>query len=112
MPTTTGLVAYPVRMPSPAFRFLCQSWWTCHSNGRHTWRNRCDALLATGQALSVIPRAVQENLDLVIRPEPGWRGQVPSWFGVACRIGRVAMWLPIADNPGQLREFSLLALLP
>lgn len=112
MATTTLLTPYPVRLPSPAVRYLCQSWWTCHSAGRHTWRNRCDALLATGQPLSLIPRPIRESLDLVVAPVPGWRGQVLTWLGVPCRVGRVATWLPVQENPGQLREFSLLALCP
>ena len=112
MATTTPLVPYALPLPSPAVRYLFHSWWTCYSDGRHTWRNRCDALLATGQALSVIPPSIREQLDLVIRPAPGWKGQVPAWYGVACRIGRVSLWLPIEENPGELREYSLLTLLP
>ncbi|MCI0458967.1 MAG: hypothetical protein L0Z62_18570 [Gemmataceae bacterium] len=112
MATTTLLLAYPLQLPSPAVRSLCQSWWTCHSAGHHTWRNRCDALLATGQPLSVVPHSIREQLDLVIRPEPGWKGQVPAWYGIACRIGRVSLWLPIEENPGELRELALLTLLP
>ncbi len=112
MATTTLLLAYPLQLPSPAVRYLCQSWWTCHSAGRHTWRNRSDSLLATGQPLSVIPHLIQEQLDLVIKPAPGWKGQIPTWYGVACRIGRVSLWLPIEENPGELREFELLTLLP
>jgi hypothetical protein len=93
-------------------RYLCRSWWTCHSSGRHTWRNRSDALLATGQPISLIPREVQDRLELVISPERGWRGQIPSWFGVPCRIGRVQHWLPIEEEAGRYRDFALLALLP
>jgi hypothetical protein len=60
----------------------------------------------------VIPRAVFQFLDLAIAPERGWKGQVPTWFGIRCRIGRATLWLPIQEYPGQYRELSLLALLP
>jgi hypothetical protein len=58
------------------------------------------------------PAPVQQSIDLVISPVPGWKGQVPTWFGISCRIGRVSLWLPIQEQVGQYREFSLLALLP
>jgi len=47
----------------------------------------------------------------MVMPERGWKGQIPTWFGVPCRIGRVKMWLSVleAELP---REFALLALLP
>src|SRR5438067_5763710 len=105
MSTTTVLIPYPGRYPSPTVRYLCTAWWTCYSTPRHTWRNRCDLLLATDQAISVIPAAVLQMLDLVIKPAPGWRGQVPSWFGIPCRIGRVALWLPIQEHSGTYRKF-------
>jgi hypothetical protein len=69
-------------------------------------------LLATGHPLSVVPPSIQNLLDLVVNPVPGWRGITPTWFGVACRIGRATLWLPIQENPGAFRSFSLLALLP
>jgi hypothetical protein len=37
---------------------------------------------------------------------------MPSWYGISCRMGRLALWLPVQETPGQYREFSLLALLP
>jgi hypothetical protein len=55
---------------------------------------------------------MQESLELVIQTAPGWKGQAMTWFGVSCRVGRVALWLPIEENPGEYREFALLALLP
>ncbi len=112
MTTTTTLHPHPVPSPTPLVRYLGHCWWTCHSAGRHTWRNRCDALLAIGQLLSVIPRAARESLDLVIEPEAGWRGQVPTWLGVPCRIGRATLWLPVDEEPGRHRDLSFLALLP
>jgi hypothetical protein len=112
MSITVRLHPYPIRYPSPTLRFLCHSWWTCRSTPRHTWRRRCDCLLALGQPLSVIPWAIQQSLDLVIKPAPGWKGQVPTLFGVSCRIGRAALWLPVEENPGEYREFALLALFP
>jgi hypothetical protein len=112
MPTTTLLNPYPVQHPAPSAHYLCTAWWTCFSTPRQTWRNRSDILLATGQALSVIPVTIREMLDLVTTPAPGWRGRVPNWFGARCRIGRARLWLPITEEPGRFREFSLLALLP
>lgn len=112
MSTTTLLQPFPVHFPSPSVRYLVGSWWTCHSGPKHTWRNRSDSLLASGQPLSVIPKTIRELLDMVITPVPGWKGQVPTWFGVSCKIGRVVLWLPSDDEPGVYRDFSLLALLP
>jgi hypothetical protein len=112
MSTTTVLNPYSGRFPTPTVRYLCTAWWTCYSTPRHTWRSRCDLLLATSQPLSVIPAAIRQMLDLVIKPVSGWRGQIPFWFGIPCRIGRAALWLPIQENPGEYREFSLLVLLP
>src|SRR3712207_260841 len=110
--STTALIPYPVHYPSPALRYLCEAWWTCYSGSKHFWRQRSDCLIATGQALSVIPRRARELLDPQIRPAPGWKGHVPSWYDVPCGIGRVTLWLPIEQNLGQFRDFSLLALLP
>jgi hypothetical protein len=59
-----------------------------------------------------MPRTIRELLDIVITPVPGWRGQVPTWYGIPCRIGRVTLWLPIEENPGAYHQFSLLVLLP
>jgi hypothetical protein len=93
-------------------RFLVVSWWTCVSTGTHTWRNRSDSLIAPGQPLSVIPPTARNILNLDVYPVPGWRGRIPSWYGIPCRIGRVILWLANEENPGQPRPFSLLALLP
>src|SRR5260370_19681688 len=112
MPTTTLLSPPPLLLPSLSLRYLCPCWWTCHSTGRHTWRVRCDSLLATGQLLSVIPPTIRQNLDVAIKPARGWRGQIPTWFGIPCRIGRVAVWLPIEQGPELYREFSLLVTFP
>ncbi len=112
MATTTQLNPYPLSYPSPAVRYLCRSWWTCYSTPRHTWRIRCDYLLATGQPLSVIPPTIRENLHVVIKTVSGWKGQVPTWLGIPCTIGRVTVWLPVEENPGQYRDFSLVVLLP
>jgi len=94
--------------------YFCQSWLTCHGEPftRYTYRGRADSFLATEQLLSVIPLPIREFLDVVITPERGWKGQVPTWYGISCRIGRVGLWLPIEEGPGSHREFSLLALLP
>jgi hypothetical protein len=59
----------------------------------------------------VIPRTIRDLLDLEIGPAAGWRGNVPTWFGIPCSIGRVTMWLPVQEQPGQYRDFSLLVLL-
>lgn len=98
--------------PSPMARFLTQSLWTCYSSPPHTWRQRSDSILATGEPLSVIPRTARNGLDPVITPVPSWRGLAPAWLGVPCHVGRVTLWLPIQETPGQYRPFSLLALLP
>src|ERR1700736_2410757 len=106
----------PSLMPAPAdvVHYVCEFWWTCHTGtaGKHYYRELLDSMLATGQGLSVIPPAVLERFDLVITPEPGWKGQVPTWFGVPCRIGRVKMWLRVLGEPAPYREFSLLTILP
>lgn len=112
MSTTTLFNPYPIRCPTQAVHYLCQSWWTCHSSGRHTWRNRSDSLLATGHPLSVLPPTIREELDVVVTPVRGWKGKIPLWFGIPCRVGRVTTWLPILEPPGLQREFSLLVLLP
>jgi hypothetical protein len=111
MPTTL-LSPYPLPYPAASARFLCESWWTCYSTAGHTWRNRSDSLLATGLPLSVISPTIRDALDLEVTPAPGWGGQIPTWFGIVCRIGRVTVWLPVQENPGYYQAFSLLALLP
>jgi hypothetical protein len=109
---TTPLFPYPTARPVASVRYLCESWWTCRSTPQHTWRNRSDALLATGEPLSIIPRGIREALDIDITAVPTLGVAIPSWFGVACGMGRVRLWLPIAEEPGVYRGFSLLALLP
>lgn len=69
-------------------------------------------MLAPGQLLSVMPPGITERFDLDLLPERGWRGQVPAWFGVPCRVGRVTIWLPVLEGPALLRALSLLALFP
>jgi hypothetical protein len=100
--------------PTPVVHYFCESWLTCHStpSTRYTYRERIDALLATEQLLSVIPLPIRELIDVAISPARGWKGQVPTWFGIPCRVGRVKLWLPIEEGPGSHREFSLLVLLP
>jgi hypothetical protein len=104
----------PSLLPGPALiaHYLCESWWTCHTaaGSKHHYRERLDSILATSQGLSVIPPAVLERLDLVVVPERGWKGEVPTWFGVHCRIGRAGIWLPALDEPGTYQDFALLAL--
>ena len=103
---------YPVSYPTPTVRFLTESWWTCYSSPPHTWRQRSDAVLSTGQPFSVIPRTARNGLDPEITPVKGWKGFAPTWLGVPCYVGRVTLWLPIHETPGQFRTFSLLTLLP
>jgi hypothetical protein len=114
MSTTTILKPSRLAFPTPTAHYICESWWTCYStpSAAYHYRERIDSLLATEHALSVLPARVQQSLDLVITPVPGWRGQVPTWFGISCRIGRVSLWLPIREHAGHYREFSLLTLLP
>ncbi len=69
-------------------------------------------MLAPGLLLTVMPPTVTERFDLKILPERGWKGQVPTWFGIACRRGRATIWLPILEGPAPLRALSLLALFP
>jgi hypothetical protein len=114
MATTTRLQPSLLPLPTVALRFLCESWWTCVTPGapHSTWRQRSDCLLNTGLVLSVVPRTIRDRLDLAVTPVPGWSGQVPSWYGIPCGLGRLTVWLPVEENPGQYRDFSLLALLP
>jgi hypothetical protein len=114
MATTTVLKPSLVPAPAALVHYICETWWTCHTapGSKHIYRERLDSLLSTGQGLSVIPPTVLERLDVVIVPEPGWRGQVPTWFGVPCRIGRVRMWLSILEAARPYREFALLAIFP
>lgn len=35
-----------------------------------------------------------------------------TWLGIRCHVGRVTMWLPSEEIPGQMRPFSLLTLFP
>lgn len=112
MATTTILTSSPIPLPSPGIHFFSESWLSCYSTPKHTWRNRCDCLLATEQPLSVIPPSAFQMLDIVIAPVPGWKGNVPTWFGIPCRIGRVTLWLPNQEEPGRLRDFQLLVLAP
>jgi hypothetical protein len=114
VPTTTVLRPSRLPAPSPIVHYFCESWWTCHTapGSKHHYRERLDSILSTSQGLSVIPPTVFERLDLVVLPERGWKGQVPTWFGIPCRIGRVTMWLAVQEAAGPYREFSLLALFP
>jgi hypothetical protein len=112
MARTVLLARSPLPYPEPSTRFLLEAWWTCHSSTRHTWRNRCDCLLATGQPLSVVPPAIRDGLDLVIYPARGWKGAVPTWFGIPCRIGRAEVWLAVQEDQGLRQPFSILVLLP
>lgn len=110
--STTLLSLYPVSYPAATARFLTEALWTCYSSPPHTWRQRSDAILATGQPLSVIPHSAWNGLDPEITPAPGWKGFAPTWLGVPCHVGRVTLWLPIQESLGQYRSFSLLTLLP
>ncbi len=114
MSTTTYLIPSRFPLPSPAVHYFCESWLTCQSepSTRYTYRGRADSLLATEQLLSVIPLSVRQFLDVDILPERGWRGQVPAWFGIPCRIGRARLWLRTQAGSASHRDFSLLALLP
>jgi hypothetical protein len=69
-------------------------------------------MLSTGEPFSVILPRFRSLLDLVISPAPGWKGFALTWLGVPCHVGRVTMWLPSQETPGQMHPFSLLALFP
>jgi hypothetical protein len=114
VPSVTILKPSLIPAPTPITHYLCESWWTCHTapGSRHRYRERLDCILSLTPGLAVIPPAVFERLDLIVRPERGWKGQTPTWFGVPCRIGRVSMWLAVQGTPGPYREFSVLAQLP
>jgi hypothetical protein len=112
MAATVALTPYPLLLPAPTVRFLVTAWWTCTSSGSYTWRDRSDALVASGLPLSIVPPTTRDDMNLDVYPVPGWRGQVPSWFGIPCRIGRVKVWVPTVENPGQLLPYSVLALFP
>lgn len=110
---TTLLNLYPLSFyPDPSARFLAEARWTCYSSPPHTWRQRSDVILATGQPFSVILPTIRNLLDLEIAPAPDWKGVAPTWLGVSCHVGRVTLWLPIQEIAGRLHSFSLLALLP
>ena len=100
--------------PFPVLRYLCKAWWICWKRrGAGTRERRCDVRLGTGHDFSVIPRNVQRSLRAVVTPEPGWRGDVPTWFGIDCDIGRVEMRLPVQASLGvPYWRFPLLVLLP
>lgn len=106
------LFPYPVSSPHPSTRFLCEAWWSCYSDPPHTWRLRSDVLVATGEPFSVVPPSIREPLNLEIKPPGFVPADEPSWRGIPCRFGRVSIWLPSADAPGKLEQFSLLTLLP
>lgn len=111
--STTLLPFSPLSFyPTPTGHFLVEAWWTCYSSPPHTWRQRSDAILATGLPLTVIPFTIRNLLDLEITPTPGWKGFAPTWLGVPCLIGRVTLWIPIQEIPGHFRSFSLLTLFP
>jgi hypothetical protein len=114
MPKTIALRPSLLPLPLPTSHYVCESWWTCHSApaSKHQYRERLDSILATSQGLSIIQPAVLERLDLVTTPERGWKGQVPTWYGIPGRVARVTIWLAIRDEPGTYQEFSLLALFP
>jgi hypothetical protein len=109
---TIPLSLYPLSYPAATARFLAESWWTCYSSPPHTWRQRSDAILATEQPISVMPRTARNGLDPVITPAPAWKGFAPAWLGVPCRVGRVTLSLPIYGAPGQFHSLSLLTLFP
>jgi len=93
VPTTTVFTPSLFPLPAPAVHHVSQSWWTCHcgASGRHRYRERFDTMLAPGLLLTVMPPTVTERFELEILPEPGWKGQIPSWFGIPCRLGRVTV---------------------
>jgi hypothetical protein len=112
MSSTVSLTRYVLPYPTVTARFLAETWWTCHSGSRHTWRNRCDSIVATGEAISVVPPTIRRALDPVLSPVRGWRGVVPSWDGIPCRLGQATVPLPIQENPGQFLDLPILVLLP
>ena len=110
--STILLTLYPVPYPTTTARFLTESLWTCYSAPPHTWRQRSDSILATGEPLSIIPRTTRDGLDPEIIPAPGWKGLAPTWMGVPCHVGRVTLWLPTQETLVPFRPFSMLTLLP
>jgi len=72
-----------------------------------------DSLLATSDDLSVLLPSIRDLYDIVIVPEPGWgRRRVPRWHGVACRLGRAELWLPVEQGALPLRLVPLLVRVP
>ena len=110
--STILLTLYPVPHPTRTAHFFTESLWTCYSSPPHTWRQRSDSILATGEPLSIMPRTARDGLDPKITPVTGWKGLSPTWMGVPCQIGRVTLWLPTQETPGLSRPFSLLTLFP
>jgi hypothetical protein len=112
MATTTPLTRYPLSYPDPTARYLLEAWWTCPSSPGHTWKQRSDCVLSTGEPFSVLPPTVRDSLDPEILPVRGWKGKIPTWYGQPCRIGRATLWLPAQEDGGLLHALSLLVLLP
>src|SRR5262245_44899629 len=112
MPRTVLLTRCSLPYPSAAAHFVAEAWWTCHSTRRHTWRARNDCLLATGEALTVVPPTIRANLALVVTPVRGLLAAVPSWFGVPCRIGQSTVWLAVQETACHCGPFPILVLLP
>ncbi len=113
--SVTVLHAEPVAYPYPASRSYCQSWWSCRTAPRKkaTWRMPFDSLLATSDDLSLLLPSIRDLYDIVISPEPRWgKRRVPAWHGLACRLGRAELWLPVEEADLPLRPFSLLVRVP
>lgn len=112
MSTTLLSLSSLAYYPTPTARHFAEAWWTCYSSAPHTWRLRSDVILSTGEPFSVILPRFRTLLDPVITPARGWKGFALTWLGVPCHVGRVTIWLPSEETPGQMRPFSLVTLFP
>jgi hypothetical protein len=109
--STTRLHLLAVSRPWPSLRYRCLSSWSCGSP-QTTREKHFVSVLATGTPISVVPWFIQNALTLQVTPVTVPSGPVPRWYGIPCDIGRVTLWLPVDETPGQNRDFSLLVLLP
>jgi hypothetical protein len=67
-------------------------------------------LLDTGAPLSVVPYAVHHFRSFSWQPLPGpWVPGLTNWLGVPCSVGRMDVWIPIAEAPYYRGPFSFIA---
>lgn len=69
-----------------------------------------DCMLDTGAPLSVIPYAIHQSRNFKWQPIPGpWPPGLTTWFGVACAVGRMDVWVPLPGPPFLQGPFPFVA---